>query len=36
VAQVEANKKVLSAKIPDALWADLKAEGLLRRDAPTP
>jgi D-threo-aldose 1-dehydrogenase len=36
VAQVEANKKVLSAKIPDALWADLKAEGLLRKDAPTP
>ncbi len=34
--QVESNKAVLSAEIPDALWADLKAEGLMRADAPTP
>ena len=36
VAQVEANKAILAAKIPDALWAELKAGGLMRKDAPTP
>ena len=36
VAQVESNKAILSAKIPDALWADLKSDGLMRKDAPTP
>lgn len=36
VAEVKANKQILDAKIPPALWADLKAEGLMREDAPTP
>ena len=36
VAQVEDNKAILDARIPDALWADLKAEGLVRQDAQTP
>jgi D-threo-aldose 1-dehydrogenase len=36
VAEVKANKQILEAKIPPALWADLKAEGLMRKDAPTP
>lgn len=35
-AEVEANAKVLGIPIPDGLWAALKAEGLLREDAPTP
>jgi D-threo-aldose 1-dehydrogenase len=35
VAQVEANRKLVDMQIPDALWADLKAEGLMREDAPT-
>jgi D-threo-aldose 1-dehydrogenase len=30
------NAEILSVKIPAALWRDLKAEGLLRQDAPTP
>jgi D-threo-aldose 1-dehydrogenase len=34
VAQVKSNLEVLSAKIPAQLWADLKAEGLMRADAP--
>jgi D-threo-aldose 1-dehydrogenase len=36
VAEVKSNAAILSADIPDALWSDLKADGLLRRDAPTP
>jgi D-threo-aldose 1-dehydrogenase len=35
-AEVEANRKLIDAKVPAALWADLKAEGLMRPDAPTP
>jgi D-threo-aldose 1-dehydrogenase len=34
-AEVESNRAVLKKKIPEALWQDLKAEGLLRADAPT-
>ena len=33
-AEVERNAANLRVTIPPALWADLKAEGLLRRDAP--
>lgn len=36
VAEAESNKVCIGATIPDALWADLKAEGLMRTDAPTP
>lgn len=36
VEQVVSNKSVLDAKIPVALWPDLKAEGLMREDAPVP
>lgn len=35
VAEVEANVRAASAVIPAALWADLKAQGLMRADAPT-
>ena len=35
-AEVHSNLQILSAKIPAALWADLKAQGLMRTDAPTP
>jgi D-threo-aldose 1-dehydrogenase len=31
-----ANAEVLRARIPPALWAELKAQGLLRADAPVP
>jgi D-threo-aldose 1-dehydrogenase len=34
-AEVESNRAVLEQEIPAALWQDLKAEGLLRPDAPT-
>jgi D-threo-aldose 1-dehydrogenase len=34
--QVKANAALLTARIPAALWSDLKSEGLLREDAPTP
>ena len=34
VAEMEANTAAAAAQIPDALWADLKAEGLMRDDAP--
>ena len=34
-AEVEANAKAAAANIPPALWADLKAQGLMRQDAPT-
>lgn len=33
---VAANTAAFDAKIPTDLWADLKAEGLLRQDAPCP
>jgi D-threo-aldose 1-dehydrogenase len=29
------NVRAAEASIPDAFWSDLKAEGLLREDAPT-
>jgi D-threo-aldose 1-dehydrogenase len=35
-AEVEANIKLLRQPIPATLWRDLKSEGLLRQDAPTP
>lgn len=34
--QVSENVDRAAAPVPDALWADLVAEGLLRADAPTP
>lgn len=34
--EVQSNLKLLATAIPDALWRDLKAEGLLREDAPVP
>jgi len=34
-AEVESNRAILEKSIPPALWQDLKAEGLLRADAPT-
>jgi D-threo-aldose 1-dehydrogenase len=34
--QVKANVKLVQQSIPTALWAELKSEGLLREDAPTP
>ncbi len=36
VEEVRSNRAVLDAAIPPALWQDLKAEGLMREDAPTP
>ena len=33
--EVKSNRKILDAKIPAELWSDLKAEGLMRKDAPT-
>ncbi len=36
VAQTQSNLAVAAASVPAALWADLKAEGLLRQDAPVP
>jgi D-threo-aldose 1-dehydrogenase len=35
-SEVEANVKLMRQPIPAALWRDLKSEGLLRPDAPTP
>ena len=35
VAEVDANVRAASAVNPAALWADLKARGLMRQDAPT-
>jgi D-threo-aldose 1-dehydrogenase len=35
VEEVRSNRQILDAHIPPALWADLKAEGLMRHDAPT-
>ena len=34
VVEMEANAVAASAEIPPALWAELKAEGLMRQDAP--
>lgn len=34
--EVRRNAEILKARIPTALWSDLKAEGLLHRDAPVP
>ncbi|WP_127115940.1 aldo/keto reductase [Shimia sediminis] len=36
VEQLEQNLKWFSHEIPTAFWADLKAKGLLREDAPVP
>lgn len=35
VAEVESNLAILDAVMPPALWAELKADGLIREDAPT-
>lgn len=35
-AEVEANVRLLSKKLPGTLWSDLKSAGLLRPDAPAP
>jgi D-threo-aldose 1-dehydrogenase len=35
VAEVEANRRLIDARVPSALWDDLKAEGLLHPQAPT-
>ena len=34
-AQMASNLRAAEAKIPPALWADLKKQGLMRQDAPT-
>lgn len=34
VAEVQSNRAILGKPIAQQLWADLKAEGLMRRDAP--
>ena len=34
--EVTANVALMERTIPDGLWSDLKAEGLIRPDAPTP
>lgn len=34
-SEVESNRSLLDAKLPAALWADLKQERLMRADAPT-
>ena len=36
VDEVKQNRSILNAKIPAALWHDLKSQGLIRQDAPTP
>src|SRR5262245_50860261 len=33
--EVRSNRAILDVRIPGALWSDLKAEGLMRSDAPT-
>ncbi len=35
-SEVETNIDLFSKPIPDALWSDLKSEGLVRADAPVP
>ncbi|MCP4307222.1 MAG: hypothetical protein GY788_20600 [bacterium] len=32
--EVEMNMRLLDSAVPPALWSDLKAQGLLREDAP--
>jgi len=34
--QISLNSRILAAEIPPALWADLKAGGFIRKDAPVP
>jgi D-threo-aldose 1-dehydrogenase len=34
VAEVDSNRAILGKHIPAALWSDLKAQGLMRQDAP--
>ena len=34
--EVTRNAEIMAAKLPDALWLELKSEGLLRDDAPVP
>ncbi len=34
--EIETNRSLLAHPTPPALWADLKAEGLIAKDAPTP
>jgi D-threo-aldose 1-dehydrogenase len=34
VGEMESNLAAAKAKIPDALWEELRAEGLIRPDAP--
>lgn len=36
LGQVEANIAAARAPVPNALWSDLKSEGLMRHDAPIP
>jgi D-threo-aldose 1-dehydrogenase len=36
IDELERNLEWLDVSIPGDLWADLKPEGLLRDDAPTP
>jgi D-threo-aldose 1-dehydrogenase len=36
VAQLDESLEMFSIDIPPALWQELKAEGLLQEDAPTP
>jgi D-threo-aldose 1-dehydrogenase len=36
IDELEKNLRWLDVSIPDALWAELKHEGLLREDAPAP
>ena len=35
-SEVEQNLEIFAPKVPADFWADLKQEGLLRQDAPTP
>jgi D-threo-aldose 1-dehydrogenase len=35
-AEVQANAALMEREIPDALWQDLRSEGLIRPDAPLP
>jgi D-threo-aldose 1-dehydrogenase len=36
IAELEEDLALLDVDVPDALWADLLAEGLVRPDAPVP
>jgi D-threo-aldose 1-dehydrogenase len=35
VEEVKSNREILDREVPAALWEDLKAQGLMRQDAPT-